>query len=403
VESTGLLEPHLPPDLSDESLELLERVDRACREFRPIEDRYYLQRRFNEETVGHFKRYGLLGMPVSREYGGAGADPVTYALALERIGMEGTGVRTLFSGHTSLGQLTIQRWGTEEQKERYLAPSVKGDIILAFALTEPEAGSDPASLRTEFEEEGGYLRVNGTKYLVSNGTIADAIIIFAYPKGSREGMCAIIVDTDTPGLERMRLKEKLGLYTSDTGLLEMRDVRVPRENLLGERGKGLSVAYSALMNGRLSVAAGCVGVIRDCLEECISYSKAHSLFDREVGRHQWVQAHIAAMAVLYESARLLTWRAALLKKKYDQNYADLSLRYEADLLIAKAKYYASNASYEAASRAVSVLGERGGLLSYRSPRHLCDTRVTRIYEGTDEILSLKIASMILGRDYEAYS
>jgi len=400
----GLTDSHATyPDLIEKHGDLLDEIDKACKELRPIEDRSYLARRFNDRIVPTFRKYSLLGLPISSKYGeGRGIDPLTYSLALERIGMEGTGVRTFFSGHISLGQLTVQRWGDEDQKERFLTPATRGDTIFAFGLTEPEAGSDPASLKTEFEERDGNFILNGSKYLISNGSIADAVIVFAYPKAKREGMCAFIVNSDSKGFQPTQLKEKVGMFTSDTAMFEMHDVKVPKGNLLGPRGKGLSIAYSALMNGRLSVAAGCVGVIRDCLEEVLDYSRKKVEAQKSLGRNQWAQRHIAQIATNMEAARYITYTAAIVKGKYENQTSNIELRTEADRLIAQAKYFASNAAHDSAEAAVKILGNDGQSFGYRSPRHLCDVRVTRIYEGTDEIMQLRIASLLLGRDYEAY-
>ena len=175
-------------------------MDRFCRAIRPLEDRCYLEHRFDDQVRRLFGEAHLLGLPISRRYGdGQGVDMVTYALAIERIGREGTGVRTFFSGHTSLGMLTVQRWGDERQKERYLSPGTKGECILAFGLTEPAAGSDPGSLKTSFEERGGKFVLSGQKMWISNGSIADAVIVFANPKGKEEGMCAFVVEKGSPG------------------------------------------------------------------------------------------------------------------------------------------------------------------------------------------------------------
>jgi len=347
----------------------------------------------------------LLGLPISRRYGdGQGVDMVTYALALERIGREGTGVRTFFSGHTSLGMLTVQRWGDESQKERYLTPGTRGERVLAFGLTEPEAGSDPASLRTGFEERGGKFVIEGQKTWISNGSIADAVIVFANPKGRRgaDGMCAFLVDRDTPGFSARAIRNKMGLYSSDTASIFLDGCEVPKESLLGPAGKGLSVAYSALMSGRLSVAAGCVGVIRDCLDEAARYAGVRVQHGRLIGRHQLVQRHIGIIAVNLEAARLLTIQAAVLRQRHQDRPSDLGARDAADAAIAKAKYFAANASFDAANRAVQVLGANGYSLENRPARHLLDTRVCRIYEGTDEILEQKIAVSVLGKSFEAY-
>jgi alkylation response protein AidB-like acyl-CoA dehydrogenase len=391
-------------ELSEEQILILEQVDRVCKTLRPIEDRYYLEHKFNDQVKPLFARAHLLGLPISKKYGdGQGADMVTYALAMERIGREGTGVRTFFSGHVSLGQLSIQKWGNEEQKAGYLTPATRGAKILAFGLTEPNAGSDPASLSTSFETKGNKFMLNGQKTWISNGSTADAVIIFAYPKGKKQGMSAFLVDRDSKGFSANRIENKMGLPTSDTGTIYLDDCVVPKGNMLGPSGKGLSVAYSALMNGRLSVAAGCVGVIGDCLDEAVRYSGVRVQHGKLIGKHQLVQRHIGIMSTNLEAARWLTLRAAFLKQKHEENPGDTKLRDVADLEIAKAKYFAANASFDAANRAVQVFGANGYSLENRPARHLMDTRVTKIYEGTDEILIQKIALGSLGTGFEAYS
>lgn len=391
-------------DISDEQGMVLEQVDRACRQIRPIEDKYYLERRHNDQVGPLFGKAHLLGLPISRKYGdGQGADIVTYALAIERIGREGTGVRTFFSVHIALCELTIQMWGNEEQKERFLTPATKGEKLLAFGLTEPGAGSDPASLTTSFEEKGGKFVLSGQKMWISNGSIADSVLIFAYPKGKREEMCAFIVDADAPGFTAKPIEHKLGLPTADTATIYLDKVEVPKENLFGERGKGLSVAYSGLMNGRLSVAAGCVGVIQDCLDEAVRYSGVRVQHGKKIGRHQLVQRHIGIISTNLDAAKWLMLKAAFVKQKYESRPKDAGLRDQTDLAITKAKYFAANASIDAANRAVQVFGANGYSLENRPARHLADTRVTSIYEGTNEILEQKIALFSLGKEFQAYS
>ncbi len=368
-------------DVSDEQRLVLDEVDRACRELKAQ----------------------LLGLPISRMYGdGQGADVLTYALALERIGREGTGVRTFLSGHVSLGQVTIQKWASEEQKQRYLPPATRGEKTMCFGLTEPTAGSDPSSLRTTFEDRGSYYLLNGSKAWISNGSIADVAVVFAYPKGKRDGMCAFIVEKGFEGYSSQQQKHKLGMPTSDTGSIFLDNCRVPKENLMGSLGKGLSIAYSGLMSGRLSVAAGCLGVIEDCIEEAVAYAKQRVQHGKQIGKHQLVQRHIGDMSTSLEAAKNLVYKAALLKQRSDSSPGDRELRDEADVMIAKAKYFASNASFEAADRTVQILGSSGYSFETRAPRHLVDTRVCRIYEGTDEIMVQKIAVSLLGNDYEAY-
>jgi len=394
---------HMNFEVSDEQRFVLDEVDRACRELRPLEDEAYLAGRFNDHLTPIFRKAQLLGLPISRRYGeGQGADVLTYALALERIGQEGTGVRTFLSGHISLGQVTVQKWASEEQKQRYLPPATRGEKVMCFGLTEPTAGSDPSSLRTTFEEKGNYFVLNGSKAWISNGSIADVAIIFAYPKGKREGMCAFIVEKSFEGYSSQQQKHKLGMPTSDTGSIFLDNCRVPRENLMGPAGKGLSIAYSGLMSGRLSVAAGCLGVIEDCINEAVAFSKQRIQHGKPIAKHQLVQRHIGEMSTNLEAAKNVVYKAALLKQKSDSDPEDKDLRDYADVMIAKAKYFASNASFDAADRTVQILGSSGYSFETRAPRHLVDTRVCRIYEGTDEIMVQKIAVSLLGTEYEAY-
>src|SRR5205809_2572283 len=394
---------HMNFDVSDEQRFVLDEVDRACRELRPLEDEAYLAGKFNDRLAPIFRKAQLLGLPISRRYGeGQGADVLTYALALERIGQEGTGVRTFLSGHVSLGQVTVQKWASEEQKQRYLPPATRGEKVMCFGLTEPTAGSDPASLRTTFEEKGSNFVLNGSKAWISNGSIADVAVIFAYPKGKREGMCAFIVEKTFEGYSAQQQKHKLGMPTSDTGSIFLDNCKVPKENLLGPLGKGLGIAYSGLMSGRLSVAAGCLGVIEDCITEAVNYSKQRIQHGKPIGKHQLVQRHIGIMSTNLEAAKNLVYKAALLKQRSDKQPEDKEIRERADILIAQSKYFASNASFDAADRTFQIFGSSGFSFETRAPRHLVDTRVCRIYEGTDEIMVQKIAVNLLGTEYEAY-
>ncbi len=390
-------------DVSDEQRLVLDEVDRACREIRPLEDEAYLTNNFNQHLVPIFKKAQLLGLPISRRYGdGQGADILTYALALERIGQEGTGVRTFLSGHVSLGQMTLQKWGSEEQKEKYLPPATRGEKVFCFGLTEPTAGSDPGSLRTSYENKGPHFLLNGSKAWISNGSIADLAIIFAYPKEKREGMSAFIVEKKFEGYSSQQQKHKLGMPTSDTGSIFLDNCQVPKENMLGPAGKGLGIAFSGLMSGRLSVAAGCLGVIEDCITEAVNYARVRIQHGKQIGKHQLVQRHIGIMSTNLEAAKNLVYKASVWKQESDDHPDNKELREQADIMIAKAKFFASNASYDAADRAVQIFGSSGYSFETRAPRHLVDTRVCRIYEGTDEIMVQKIAVALLGTDFEAY-
>jgi len=391
-------------DVSEEQGMLLEQVDRACKEFRPIEDKCYLEHRINDQVRPFFAKAHLLGLPVSRKYGdGQGADMVTYALAIERIGREGTGLRTFFSVHMALAQMTIQHWGTEEQKARFLPPATRGDSILAFGLTEPNAGSDPAALTSYFEEKGGKYFVTGQKTWISLGSTAKYVLIFAYPKGRRDGMCAFVVDTSSPGYKAELIPHKLGLPTADASTLCLDKVEVAKEDMLGPPGKGMSVALSGLMNGRLSVAAGCVGVIQDCLDEAVSYAKVRFQHGKLIGKHQLIQRHIGLISTNLEAAKLLLLKAAFTKQKYEEDQSNQGLRDATDLAVTRAKYFAANASFDAANKAVQVFGANGYSLENRPARHLADSRVTMIYEGANEILEQKMALWSLKNNFDAYS
>ena len=387
----------------EEQASLLADVESFCQEIRPIEELCYLEHRFNDQAIPLAQKYDLLGIPVPQDYGGRGADAVTYAKALARIGQEGTGLRTLFSGHTSIGQVPIMAWGTKDQQQRYLPATASGEKIVAFGLTEPEAGSNPLELQLTYRREGEQFFLNGIKYLISNGGIADVIVTFAYPEGKQDRISAFIVETDQPGIEREELVAKMGLPTSNTAMFELTDYPVPSDNLLGDEGNGFRIAMSTLISGRLSVAAGCLGVIEDCLHEAAEYARQRHQHGKPIAKHQLVQDHIARIEIARQATESLVVAAAEAKAASDEDRGNADLYQRADLLAAQAKYFAANAAWDAADRAVQVLGGRGYSDLYRPSRHLKDTRVCRIYEGTDEILKLKIAAAVLGKEFSAYS
>ncbi|HEX4131988.1 MAG TPA: acyl-CoA dehydrogenase family protein [Pirellulales bacterium] len=391
--------------LPGSSCTVLSDVDAFCRELRPHEELCYLEHRQNDQIVALARKHNILGIPVPTRYGGRGADALTYAAALVRLGCEGTGVRTFFSGHTSIGQYPIIRWGNDEQHARYLPPSVRGECILAFGLTEPDAGSNPLEMTTTYRRSGNRFLLNGVKYLISNGAICQAAVVFAYPADEPEGqrrMSAFIVDATGDTFEHEDLPAKLGMFTANTGMFQMTDHPVPVENLLGAEGDGFRIAMGTLVSGRLSVAAGCVGVIEDCLAEVLSYSRERSQHGKLIGKHQLVQEHVAMIEQHRAASAAMVERAAAAKKASDSDTANPRLAAEADLRVAQAKLFASNAAWDAADRAVQVYGGRGYSELYRVGRHLQDVRVCRIYEGTDEILKLKIAAALLGKEFAAF-
>jgi alkylation response protein AidB-like acyl-CoA dehydrogenase len=380
-----------------------------CQELRPAEELAYAERRFNDRLVPLAKKHNLLGINIRPEYGGRGADNVSYFKALARIGREGTGARTFFSGHLSIGAYPIQTWGGEALKKKYLPAAARGECVLAFGLTEPEAGSNPREMTTTYRKTADGFVLNGVKYLISNGGIAGAVIAFGYPADVPEGdprrrVTAFVVDTKAKGFEAESFapNAKMGMPTSNTAMFQMEDVAVPAENMLGAEGDGFRVAMGTLVSGRLSVAAGCLGVIEDCLAEVVEYSKARSQHGKEIAKHQLVQEHIAHIEMDRVTTEAMVSRAAELKDRAEADRGNKELAAAVDLLAAQAKFHAASAAWDAADRAVQVFGGRGWSTLYRPGRHLTDVRVCRIYEGTDEILKLKIAAAVLGKGYEAF-
>jgi alkylation response protein AidB-like acyl-CoA dehydrogenase len=367
-----------------------------------------------------FGKIGMLGCPISKKYGGLGYDMLTYALAIERIGEEGSSLRTFFSAHTSIGQLVLQGWASEEQKKEYLPDTASGKSVMAFALTEPAAGSDPTSMAMKFEKKGDHFVLKGKKHWIGNGTFAG--VMTTYAKDADSGrISAFIVDRDSPGLRTEEMKNKMGLLTVKNAEIYLDNCIVPRKNLLGKLGQGLNIAYSALIDGRLSVAAGAVGVMKDCLSECMAHAKSREQHGSPLAKKQLIQEHIARIAVGIESSRWLVYRAAMARQKLheyveglkqeerewqtrlDRNNKEYStLRNKADNLAAIAKFHASNASFEAANRSVQIFGSFGYLKTARVARHFLDSRATIIYEGANEVLELKIASQVLGDSYRTY-
>ena len=384
---------------------LLADVEAFCQEIRPFEELCYVEHRFNDQVMPLARKHDLLAMPVPPAYGGRGADAVTYARALARIGREGTGVRTFFSGHTSIGEYPILTWGNEEQKRRYLPAAARGDKILAFGLTEPEAGSNPLEMQTTYERRGDHFVLNGVKYLISNGGIADAVVAFAYPKtGGKSGSAPRqrLHRGPRPRLRQRGPDGQDGHADGQHGHVRAGELRGPAGNLLGEEGDGFRIAMGTLVSGRLSVAAGCLGVIEDCLAEAITYAKERRQHGKEIARHQLVQEHIAAIEMHRVAIGGAGDAGGAGQGRQRRGAGRRRPARQADLLAAQAKLFAANAAWDAADRAVQVYGGRGWSTLYRPGRHLMDVRVCRIYEGTDEILKLKIAAAVLGKEYEAF-
>jgi alkylation response protein AidB-like acyl-CoA dehydrogenase len=412
-------------EISDNQKIFLDKIDAICKSLRSYEEKCYLKEKLNKKVISEFGKVGMLGCPVSRKYGGLGYDIPTYVLALERIGREGSSMRTFFSAHTSIGQMVIQGWANEEQKREYLPKTCDGRNIMAFALTEPVAGSDPSSITTTYEDKGEYYVLKGKKHWIGNGTFASIMTVYAREyssSGSNNGeISAFIVNGDSSGIRTKELRDKLGLLTVKNAEIYFDNCIVPKKNLLGQRGQGLNIAYSALIDGRLSVAAGAVGVMMDCMEECVTYSKKREQHGSVLAKKQLVQEHIARIAINIESSRWLVYYAAHARQrlhdyveklkqedcqwpsklnKHNNEY--FALRNEADRVAAIAKFHASNCAFDSANRAVQIFGSVAYRKTNRVARHFLDSRATMIYEGANEVLELKMASQILGDDYRAY-
>src|SRR5712692_10183028 len=311
---------------------LLADVEAFCQEVRPVEELCYVEHRFNDQVLPLARKYNILGMTVPTEYGGRDADTVTYARALARIGQEGTGVRTFFSGQISIGEYPILTWGNEEQKRRYLPAAGRGDKVLAFGLTEPDAGSNPLEMQMTYERRGDQFVLNGVKYLISNAGIASTIVTFAYPKGRTGRISAFILDTGGPGFAREDLLAKMGMPTSNTGMFELTNYAVPAANLLGQEGEGFRIAMGTLVSGRLSVASGCLGVIEDCLTEAVTYAKDRQQHGKAIAKHQLVQEHLAAIEMHRLATESVVLRAAEAKDASNAEPANADLRARAELL-----------------------------------------------------------------------
>jgi alkylation response protein AidB-like acyl-CoA dehydrogenase len=330
---------------------------------------------------------GYLGATIAEEYGGMGLDTVSYCLLMEELGRADSSVRGIVSVNLGLVGKTIAKWGTDEQKREWLPQLASGDALGCYALTEPGSGSDPASLVTRAERDGDEWVLNGSKLFITLGSWAGLALVFARSGGEgARGLTCFLVATDTAGFSASPIKGKLGLRAQDTAEVFLDDVRVPDSSRLGAEGDGFKVAMSALDNGRISLAAGCVGITQGCLDACIGYARERRQFGKAISSFQLVQELLADMSVELEAARLLTWRAALL--------ADSGQRHTVESSVAK--YYASEVSVRAANAAVQVHGGYGYVDEYPVGKYLRDARVTTLYEGTSQIQKLIIGRALTG-------
>lgn len=337
------------------------------------------------------KRLGelnLMGVCIPEKYGGSGMDYNTLAIVCEELERGDTAFRTAVSVHTGLNSLTLLQWGTEEQKQKYLVPQAKGEKIAAYGLTEPNAGSDVAAIETTAEKVGDHYILNGQKAWISLSDTADHFLVFAYTDKSKKhrGISAFIVERTMPGFSSQPFKGKLGIRSGNTGELILENVKVPKENLLGEAGEGFKIAMSALDNGRFTVAAGACGIIMACLEESVKYCHQRKTFGVEIGQHQLVKQMIARMEAGLEMSRLLVFKAGELKNQGKRNTRETSL----------AKWQSCNFANEAANDAVQIHGAYGYSHEYPLERHLRNSKAPMIYEGTREIHTIMQADYALG-------
>jgi hypothetical protein len=330
---------------------------------------------------------GFLGLGIAEEYGGSGGDMLSYCLVMEELGAGDSSVRGIVSVSLGLVAKSIQRWGTEEQKHRWLPGLCAGELLACFGLTEPETGSDAASLRMKAVRDGDDWVLSGTKMFITNGTWADLALIFARTGGpGPKGITAFVVPTDTAGFQRREIKGKLGLRGQATAELVLDGVRVSDDHRLGPEGAGFKVAMTALDGGRISVAAGCVGLARGCLEASLEYAKQRQQFGKPIASFQLVQEMLADMAVEVDAARLLVWRAADLAQRGEPFGTQASM----------AKLFATEASVRVANTALQVFGGYGYIDEFPAAKALRDSRVMTLYEGTSQIQKLLIGRALTG-------
>ena len=359
----------------------------AENEVKPIAAEIDETGRFPKKTVEKMAKYNMLGIPFPVEYGGAGGDEVAYAIAVEELSKFCGTTGVICSAHTSLGCWPIYRYGTEEQKQKYLVPLAKGEKLGAFGLTEPNAGTDAAGQQTVAILDGDKYILNGTKIFITNGGQADVYIIFAMTdrtKGTR-GISAFIVEKDFPGFSIGKLEDKMGIRGSSTTELIFRDCIVPKENLLGNIGEGFKIAMSTLDGGRIGIAAQALGIAEGALEETIKYIKEREQFGRPLSKFQGLQWMIADMGTEIEAAKLLVYKAAYNKAN--------GLPYNKEA--AMAKLFAANTAMSVTTKCVQLHGGYGYTKDYPVERMMRDAKITEIYEGTSQVQQMVIAANLL--------
>jgi hypothetical protein len=362
-------------------------ADFVDREITPYAAEWDRREEVDRGVIGKLGRLGLLGLTIPEDVGGSGGDHFAYCLVLEELGRGDSAVRGLVSVSLGLVGKTIAAYGTPEQRQRYLPGLCAGELLACFGLTEPGTGSDAGSLVTRAERDGDDWVLSGSKMFITNGTWADVALIFARTGGpGPRGVTAFLVPTDSPGFGRTVIHGKLGLRGQPTAELTLDGVRVHDDARLGEEGHGFRIAMSALDKGRMSVAAGCVGIAQGCLDAAVRYAGERTQFGKPIASYQLVQELLARIATDTAAARLLTWRVADLIERGRPFGTEASM----------AKLFASEAAVRAANDALQVFGGYGYIDEYPVGKYLRDARVMTLYEGTSQIQQLLIGRALTG-------
>ena len=368
----------------------------AEKEVKPLAQEIDENHRFPRETVDKMARYGFLGIPVPKEQGGQGCDVLTYVMCVEEMSKVCGTTGVIVSAHTSLCIDPIMTFGTDAQKEKYLVPLAKGEKLGAFGLTEPGAGTDAQGQQTKAVLDGDEWILNGSKCFITNGKEADVYVIFAVTgKVEKRGrmmkeISAFIVEKGTPGFTFGTKENNIGICGSSTYELIFTDCRIPKDNLLGQQGKGFNIAMHTLDGGRIGIAAQALGLAEGALETTINYVKERKQFGKSIAQFQNTQFELANMATKVEAAKLLVYKAALKKQEYQSN-PKISYSVEA----AMAKLYAAEVAMEVTTKAVQLHGGYGYIREYDVERMMRDAKITEIYEGTSEVQRMVISANIL--------
>ncbi|KAF0123802.1 MAG: butyryl-CoA dehydrogenase [bacterium] len=376
-------------DLTEEQLAMQKLArDFADKEIAPVVDADEKAHRFQREIVRKMGELGFLGCPIPEAYGGSGVGFLGHAIVTEEIARVSGSLRAPFNMQTMGTSMTILKFGNEEQKKKYIPKLVSAEWLGAFAITEPNAGSDVASMKTTAAEEGDYFVLNGTKTWITYASVADVAVMFAYTDKSlkHKGMSAFILDMKSPGISTPEIADKFGWHACPTGEVIMEDVKVPKENLLGETGQGFAIVMADLDCTRLSCAAGAVGVAQACIDACVKYCNEREQFGQLIGKFQMNQEIIADMIVGTEAARLLTHRCAVQKDQGRRNTLETSM----------AKYFATENGVKAADQAIKLYGAYGISGEYPVERYYREAKIYQIVEGAANIQKTIIGTDALG-------